>query len=195
MLFSIDSRWRHRWDLIVYIAIIFGAFLTPFEISFDQSADRSSTNFGFIIGMIFSTIFVIDIFVNLNTTYIDEISKIVIVNRRKITKRYAKSIWFIVDLICALPIDLLCYETSFEAAVPNIIYLIVTVIRIFKLTKFSERKRNIIEDSFGVKVNPFLYSFVSTMLKVILIIHLIACGWYYIAVPHSFYEVNSISWV
>ena len=57
------------------------------------------------------------------------------------------------------------------------------------------RKRNIIEDSFSVKENPCVYSFVSTLLKVIVIIHLIACGWYYIAISHATYDPGPITWV
>ncbi|VDD97088.1 unnamed protein product [Enterobius vermicularis] len=74
-----------------------------------------------IIDLIVDIMFIVDIIINFRTTYVnenDEISMIVVSHPGKIAKHYFKG-WFIIDMIAAVPFDLLLVNTnSDELCIP-----------------------------------------------------------------------------
>lgn len=60
-----------------------------------------------LIEYIVDFVFIIDILINFRTTYFDEDEREYVYQPSKIAKNYLKSGWFIVDLVGAIPFQLL----------------------------------------------------------------------------------------
>ena len=70
----------------------------PFKVSFEYH----ESNFQFYLDLIVDILFLTDVVVNFFKAYVDDTSKIYVVNRCKIVKRYIKT-WFCLDFFSSLP--------------------------------------------------------------------------------------------
>ena len=92
---SFNNKFKVIWDIIVLLLIVCLSIYIPYEIGFDV---HLSITFDYFV----LAFFLIDILVNLRTTYIN-LDKEEIINCKKIALNYIKSINFAIDLLSALP--------------------------------------------------------------------------------------------
>nr|CAD7197034.1 unnamed protein product [Timema douglasi] len=88
------------WDWLILIATFYVAIVVPYNASFINS-DRPSM----VSDVVVEALFIIDIVLNFRTTYVSRKGEVVS-NSRSIALNYLKS-WCLVDLLAALPFDLL----------------------------------------------------------------------------------------
>ena len=114
------SPFKAMWDWLVLALVTYTAVVTPYMASFvltlvqerkelDQGEDKGSNNDYsdplVIVDYVVDVMFVVDIFINFRTTYVDS-SNEVISGPCQIAVHYIKT-WFIIDILAAIPFELL----------------------------------------------------------------------------------------
>lgn len=87
------------------IIVAFIAISVPFKAAFKRG---NSNNFSYLLDLIFEIFFALDIMINFRTTFIESKSGRLITSPKEIAKHYFKG-WFTVDLIAALPFEILFF--------------------------------------------------------------------------------------
>ena len=95
--------WKKRWDFLLIIMILFSTILTPIEISFQ--IEQSNLDILENVGHALDFLYLFDIIITLRTANINE-HGFIILNQKTIIRNYIKG-WFFLDLLSALPFDLL----------------------------------------------------------------------------------------
>ena len=105
-----ESVFKVIWDWFVLALVLYTAIDIPYEVAFYMKArPRKSVwekiNSGQpqeIINLMVDLMFIIDIFINFRTTYLEK--EEVVSSPKKIAIHYLKT-WFIVDFVAAIPFD------------------------------------------------------------------------------------------
>ncbi|CAI4230766.1 unnamed protein product [Auanema sp. JU1783] len=179
------SPFKAAWDWIILILVIYTAVLTPYvaafllrEFSFqDQNHKRSRFSEPMeIIDLIVDIMFIVDIIINFRTTYVNENDEVVS-HPGKIATHYFKG-WFFIDMIAAVPFDLLLVNTNSDETT-TLIGLLKTA-RLLRLVRVARKLDRYSE--YGAAVLLLL------MATFALIAHWLACIWYAIGsaeLPHK----------
>ena len=95
-----------RWEVLIMASATFNGFMTSYFIAFEPKYEF--TQGWDQINILIDIIFIIDIFVKMRTTFINEVISQEIVDPREIMVRYLKKQVFI-DILAAIPIDYFAY--------------------------------------------------------------------------------------
>lgn len=111
------SPFKAIWDWIVLFLVMYTAIVTPYMAAFvltrktNKSERTSAASINIeddplvIVDYIVDVMFIIDIFINFRTTFVDSNDEVVS-DPRRVAVNYIKG-WFIVDLLAAIPFELL----------------------------------------------------------------------------------------
>ncbi|CAD8153584.1 unnamed protein product [Paramecium octaurelia] len=182
-----DDPIKLLWDILIIIALLYVCFLVPYEISFknDDTAE-SAVQLGFNITI--DILYGIDIVINFFSAYVDDQDEL-IVDRKIIIKHYLTG-WFLLDMICVLPMDYVVDDyntTGFQkiAKLPKA-YKMVKLIKMSRMLKFFIQKKK-----YGEMLNQFsnisqnIRVMIISLLSVILVSHLFSCFWYFVGTISS----------
>ncbi|XP_028038722.1 potassium voltage-gated channel unc-103-like isoform X6 [Bombyx mandarina] len=167
------SPYKAAWDWLILILVIYTAIFTPYVAAFqlnEPDFDKRSRSFGedpiVVIDMIVDVTFIIDILINFRTTYVnaaDEVES----DPAKIAMHYLRG-WFVIDLVAAIPFDLLLFGTDTDETT-TLIGLLKTA-RLLRLVRVARKIDRYSE--YGTAVLLLL------MATFVLIAHWLACLWY-----------------
>ncbi|XP_071957297.1 voltage-gated inwardly rectifying potassium channel KCNH6-like isoform X4 [Antedon mediterranea] len=177
------SPFKAVWDWIILLLVIYTAIVTPYvavfllseEASVDQKANSETSNNEnsgnykdplVIIDLIVDIMFIIDILINFRTTYVNKNDEVVS-HPGKIAVHYFKG-WFLIDVVAAIPFDLLLFQTS-NKETTTLIGLLKTA-RLLRLVRVARKLDRYSE--YGAAVLLLL------MCTFALIAHWLACIWY-----------------
>uniref|UniRef100_A0A8D0D748 Voltage-gated delayed rectifier potassium channel KCNH4 n=1 Tax=Sander lucioperca TaxID=283035 RepID=A0A8D0D748_SANLU len=154
------------WDWLILLATFYVAVTVPYDVSFMEYNSDAVERSASISDIAVEFLFIIDIILTFRTTYVSQSGQVVY-EGRSICLHYATS-WFFVDLLAALPFDLLY---AFNITVSSLVHLLKTVrlLRLFRLLQKLDR-----------------YSQYSSLVLTILmsvfavLAHWMACIWYII---------------
>ncbi|CEO97670.1 unnamed protein product (mitochondrion) [Plasmodiophora brassicae] len=127
-LFVENSVWNVRWKTLVITLVLIEAIRVPYLRVFHPAYD---TTFG---DAFINAVFIIDVFVQFNTAVIGGDGQWV-KSRREIAVRYARS-WLMVDLISALPLDLM-FAAAVHLRIVKILRL-AQLLRVLRLSRFCK---------------------------------------------------------
>ena len=118
------SPFKAFWDWLILFLVIYTAIVTPYVASFILTRDKkreelnrdpeTRRNTGpvtvysdplVIVDYIVDVMFIIDIFINFRTTFVDDNDEVVS-HPCRIAVHYLKT-WFVIDLVAAIPFELL----------------------------------------------------------------------------------------
>ena len=187
-----DNPYKKIWDLLIAFLILYSAIITPYDIAFSDINKVSP--FEIIIDILLG----IDIVLTFFSAYIDDEENLV-KNHKKIIKKYLKS-WFIIDIISVLPISYIFNPSGRYSGLTKIsklpkLYRLVKLTKLLRITKMSSkgnlnRVTNFFMEKLKINANvERLFFFVLTFL---LMNHLCACFWYFMAKIEDF---SPDSWV
>ncbi|KAM3592794.1 uncharacterized protein V6R79_025282 [Siganus canaliculatus] len=155
------------WDWLILLATFYVAVTVPYNVSFtsydDAVTDARST---IVCDIVVEMLFIIDIILNFRTTFVSQSGQIVY-ESRAICIHYATT-WFIVDLVAALPFDLLY---AFNITVTSLVHLLKTV-RLLRLLRLLQKLDRY--SQYSAMVLTLLMSVFA------LLAHWMACIWYMI---------------
>uniref|UniRef100_A0A3B4B2B1 Voltage-gated delayed rectifier potassium channel KCNH4 n=1 Tax=Periophthalmus magnuspinnatus TaxID=409849 RepID=A0A3B4B2B1_9GOBI len=152
------------WDWLILIATFYVAVSVPYNVSFTPFAVSERSTMGTDIAV--EMLFIIDIILNFRTTYVSKSGQVVY-DARSICIHYVTT-WFFVDLVAALPVDLLYV---FNITVTSLVHLLKTV-RLLRLLRLLQRLDRY--SQYSAMVLTLLMSVFA------LLAHWMACIWYLI---------------
>jgi len=101
-----NDRKKFYWDIVVLIFAIFNSLFIPLSLSFEQiEEDLNSIPFYVFLDNAANIFFILDIIVQMNTTYYDSDGEEVF-SKSRIRKNYICGM-FPIDLLSSLPFDLI----------------------------------------------------------------------------------------
>nr|XP_033499887.1 potassium voltage-gated channel subfamily H member 4a [Epinephelus lanceolatus] len=159
------------WDWLILLATFYVAVAVPYDICFvshDEGSDYHSLVSRSTMGsdIAVEMLFILDIILNFRTTYVSQSGQVVY-DARSIYLHYCTT-WFFVDLIAALPFDLLY---AFNITVTSLVHLLKTV-RLLRLLRLLQKLDRY--SQYSAVVLTLLMSVFA------LLAHWMACVWYII---------------
>ena len=188
-MFLADSNFHVIWDLIGFICIIYQMFVTPYRICFDAD----SYGVWYFIEIFIDSIFILDIFVSFNTSYIDK--GILVAERKKVIWNYLKG-WFLMDLIASFPYTYIIeyFVIRDEAQdtndlsylkTPSLLRLlkIIRILKVLRLLWVLKLKRLLykIEEYIVTDFVAAIMDGIKIFILVFSMSHWMACAFYYIS--------------
>ena len=134
-----------------------------------ENAKQGGRNFTNIIEIFVEIFFLVDIFINFRTTYVNKLDEVV-THDAKIAIHYFKG-WFFVDLVAAIPFDRFVPVGTNSIHRSNVLSLLKTA-RLLRLGRVARKMDRYSE--YGAAVLVLL------MCAFFLLAHWLACGWYLI---------------
>ncbi|XP_077407299.1 voltage-gated delayed rectifier potassium channel KCNH4-like isoform X2 [Vanacampus margaritifer] len=155
------------WDWLILLATFYVAVTVPYNVSFTPYHDSVAAARSTIVSDIaVEMLFITDIILNFRTTFVSQSGQVVY-QSRSICIHYATS-WFFVDLVAALPFDLLY---AFNITVTSLVHLLKTV-RLLRLLRLLQKLDRY--SQYSAMVLTLLMSVFA------LLAHWMACVWYMI---------------
>uniref|UniRef100_A0A4W3IHJ8 Potassium voltage-gated channel, subfamily H (eag-related), member 3 n=1 Tax=Callorhinchus milii TaxID=7868 RepID=A0A4W3IHJ8_CALMI len=157
------GTFKAGWDWLILLATFYVAVTVPYNVCFSVSRDDNSAasrNPPSVSDIFVEILFMLDIMLNFRTTYVSKSGQVVY-DPRSICVHYVTT-WFFVDLIAALPFDLLYY---FGVHLLKTVRLLRLLRLLQKLDRYSQ---------YSAVVLTLLMSMFA------LIAHWMACIWYFI---------------
>ncbi|NXU50786.1 KCNH4 protein, partial [Turnix velox] len=161
------SIFKALWDWLILMATFYVAITVPYNVCFTGTEDNLSAARSTIVSDIaVEMLFILDIVLNFCTTYVSQSGQVVY-DPRSICIHYVAT-WFFVDLIAALPFDLLYV---FNVTVTSLVHLLKTV-RLLRLLRLLQKLDRY--SQYSAMVLTLLMSMFA------LLAHWLACIWYVI---------------
>ncbi|XP_069808179.1 voltage-gated delayed rectifier potassium channel KCNH4 [Dendropsophus ebraccatus] len=161
------SIFKALWDWLILLATFYVAVTVPYNVCFTGHDDSVSAARSTIVSDIaVEMLFILDIILNFRTTYVSHSGQVVY-EPRSICIHYLAT-WFFVDLIAALPFDLLY---AFNVTVTSLVHLLKTV-RLLRLLRLLQKLDRY--SQYSAMVLTLLMSMFA------LLAHWMACVWYVI---------------
>ncbi|KAJ7421082.1 Potassium voltage-gated channel subfamily H member 4 [Willisornis vidua] len=161
------SIFKALWDWLILLATFYVAVTVPYNVCFTGTEDSLSAARSTIVSDIaVEMLFILDIILNFRTTYVSQSGQVVY-DPRSICIHYVAT-WFFVDLIAALPFDLLYI---FNVTVTSLVHLLKTV-RLLRLLRLLQKLDRY--SQYSAMVLTLLMSMFA------LLAHWMACIWYVI---------------
>ncbi|XP_058862716.1 potassium voltage-gated channel subfamily H member 4-like [Acipenser ruthenus] len=161
------SIFKALWDWLILLATFYVAVTVPYNVCFTAYNDCDAASRSTIVTDIaVEMLFILDIILNFRTTYVSQSGQVVY-DSRSICIHYAAT-WFFVDLIAALPFDLLY---AFNITVTSLVHLLKTV-RLLRLLRLLQKLDRY--SQYSAMVLTLLMSMFA------LLAHWMACIWYVI---------------
>ncbi|XP_053116339.1 potassium voltage-gated channel subfamily H member 2 [Hemicordylus capensis] len=181
------SPFKAVWDWLILLLVIYTAIFTPYSAAFllNDEQEKARRQCGYacnplnVVDLIVDIMFIIDILINFRTTYVNS-NEEVVSHPAKIAIHYFKG-WFLIDMVAAIPFDLLIFGSGSEETT-TLIGLLKTA-RLLRLVRVARKLDRYSE--YGAAVLFLL------MCTFALIAHWLACIWY--AIGHV--EGETIGWL
>ncbi|KAL7829922.1 hypothetical protein AOLI_G00308070 [Acnodon oligacanthus] len=177
------STFKAGWDWLILLATFYVAVTVPYNVCFigDDDLTRSTT----VSDIAVEILFIIDIVLSFRTTYVSKSGQ-VIFNARQICIHYLTT-WFIIDLVAALPFDLLY---TFKVSVVShrqvsVVHLLKTI-RLLRLLRLLQKM-----DRFSQHSTVVLTLLMSMFA---LLAHWMACIWYIIGKKEMESNAHTHTW-
>ncbi|RZF48288.1 hypothetical protein LSTR_LSTR014494 [Laodelphax striatellus] len=153
------------WDWLILIATFYVAIVVPYNASFVNS-DRPSM----VSDVVVEALFIIDIILNFRTTYVNRKGEVVS-RSSSIAINYGKG-WFVLDLLAAIPFDLLYASDVYSGEEHGQIHLL-KLTRLLRLARLLQKMDRY--SQYSAMILTLL------MLSFTLVAHWLACIWFVIA--------------
>ncbi|KAM4843318.1 voltage-gated inwardly rectifying potassium channel KCNH6 isoform 2-T2 [Thomomys bottae] len=137
------SPFKAVWDWLILLLVIYTAVFTPYSAAFLLSGQDESQRgaCGYtcspltVVDLIVDIMFVVDIVINFRTTYVNTNDEVVS-HPRRIAVHYFKG-WFLIDMVAAIPFDLLIFRTGSDETT-TLIGLLKTA-RLLRLVRVARK--------------------------------------------------------
>ncbi|XP_013778933.1 potassium voltage-gated channel subfamily H member 8-like [Limulus polyphemus] len=167
------------WDWLILIATFYVAIMVPYSAAFRDTNISPSVNRTIITDVIVEALFIIDIVINFRTTFVNKKGEVV-AKPKSIAIHYLRG-WFLVDLLAAMPFDLLYVAHLYNRDTSMHLLKLTRLLRLARLLQKMDRY-----SQYSAIILTLL------MLMFSLVSHWLACIWYVIALEEI--EVNPVDW-
>ncbi|XP_078259929.1 potassium channel, voltage gated eag related subfamily H, member 7b isoform X2 [Rhinoraja longicauda] len=186
------SPFKAVWDWLILLLVIYTAIFTPYSAAFllNDREEKKRRECGYscsplnVVDLIVDIMFIIDILINFRATYVNQ-NEEVVSHPAKIAIHYFKG-WFLIDMVAAIPFDLLIFGSGSDETTTTLIGLLKTA-RLLRLVRVARKLDRYSE--YGAAVLMLL------MCIFALIAHWLACIWYAIGNVERPYLEHKIGWL
>ncbi|KAF5891650.1 potassium voltage-gated channel subfamily H member 6-like, partial [Clarias magur] len=169
------SPLKAAWDWVILLLVLYTAVFTPYSAAFllNELAENRRRVCGYtcnplnVVDVIVDVLFMVDIVISFRTTYVNHDDEVV-TQPKSIAVHYIKG-WFLIDMVAALPFDLLIFKSGSDETTTALIGLLKTA-RLLRLVRVARKLDRYSE--YGAAVLVLL------MCTFVLIAHWLACIWY-----------------
>ncbi|XP_071942761.1 voltage-gated delayed rectifier potassium channel KCNH8-like [Antedon mediterranea] len=134
------STFKTIWDCIILLATLYIAVIVPYNVSFlSDVLGMNKTSKTLVPDIIVEILFILDLVINFRTTFVSK-DGTVIYHPPQIAINYLKT-WFFIDLVAAIPFDLITLIAKIDTVWGNIGMLkIVRLLRLLrvKIDRYSQ---------------------------------------------------------
>ncbi|XP_014293298.1 potassium voltage-gated channel unc-103 isoform X2 [Halyomorpha halys] len=185
------SPFKAAWDWIILLLVMYTAIFTPYVAAFllneadymKKKSEKYSDEPLVIVDLIVDVTFIVDILINFRTTYVNKNDEVVS-HPGKIAVHYLRG-WFLIDLVAAIPFDLLIFGSDTDETT-TLIGLLKTA-RLLRLVRVARKIDRYSE--YGAAVLLLL------MATFALIAHWLACIWYAIGNAERPHLTSKVGWL
>ncbi|GAA6077792.1 potassium voltage-gated channel subfamily H member 6 [Tachysurus ichikawai] len=169
------SPLKAAWDWVILLLMLYTAIFTPYSAAFllNELAEKRRHFCSYacsplsIVDAVVDVLFMVDIVISFRTTYVNHNDEVV-THPKLIAIHYIKG-WFLIDMVAALPFDLLIFKSGSDETTTTLIGLLKTA-RLLRLVRVARKLDRYSE--YGAAVLFLL------MCTFVLIAHWLACIWY-----------------
>jgi hypothetical protein len=187
----LNSWYRKLWDSLIFFIIIYTSIITPIYLSFWEESILLKS-----IELLIEIIFVIDLFINFFTTYIDE-EEAIVTDLRQISLNYFFT-WFLFDLFITIPFELLSFglpnDFSFIFSKEKFI-MKITFFKWFKIIRLARLYKTQTNGRFFSDIvlnkNNLLNRIFKFLITFFIVSHIASCYFIYI----GFTSINNNNWI
>ncbi|VVC40673.1 Hypothetical protein CINCED_3A013021 [Cinara cedri] len=188
------SPFKAVWDWIILLLVIYTAIFTPYFAAFLLNEPHFKgprpLRFSFedplvVVDFFVDITFIIDIAINFRTTYVNKNDEVVSAPS-KIALHYFRG-WFLIDLVAAIPFDLLIAGSSAETDETTTLIGLLKTARLLRLVRVARKIDRYSE--YGAAVLLLL------MATFALIAHWLACIWYAIGNAERRHVDSKVGWL
>ncbi len=163
-----SSRFRSRWDFLVLLLIFVSCFLVPFQVGFVHEVRPIGSFLIYLIDLFFLA----DIVFNFRTTYRHQ--GVEVSDSERIRRHYRRGM-FPVDLLAAVPFDLLLLPWAGVSAGGLSIVLLVRLLRLLRIVRLFVIFRR--WEALGA-LNVGFLRIAKLIAVVAMFLHWTACAWF-----------------
>ena len=180
-IFKSDGKFILMWQFLSGLASFYCVIEVPVRLAFLTGRQLTVTQQVLEYSVV--SIFLTDILVSFNVPIIDQETQNDVNDRLLIFINYMK-FWFWFDVMSALPFDLIVNNASdgTDSAPALYFFRILRIFRIVKLFKLGDILKQKLDH---LHIDKLFISAIMLMVQVCIVMHLCACGWYYIALTNS----------
>ncbi|XP_035706356.1 potassium voltage-gated channel subfamily H member 6 isoform X3 [Folsomia candida] len=187
------SPFKAVWDWLILILVMYTAIVTPYVAAFllnePDFAENKQKPYSedpiVVVDFIVDIMFIVDILINFRTTYVNANDEVVS-NPGRIAVHYFRG-WFIIDLVAAIPFDLLLYLFGTNTDETTTLIGLLKTARLLRLVRVARKIDRYSE--YGAAVLLLL------MATFALIAHWLACIWYAIGNAERTFSNPGIGWL
>ncbi|XP_054007022.1 potassium/sodium hyperpolarization-activated cyclic nucleotide-gated channel 2-like [Hylaeus anthracinus] len=159
-------RCRHYWDILMIFVITTVLVLVPYQSAFEMIMRSLAWS---VVKNFLLLMCCLDMVVNFRTGYLDKEEHAVILDQKKIMKRYIKSSTFLPDFIGSFPTDLFFLTKWLEYKVSRKTISMICICRVFSLSTYISRMAFVYDMPLAV------YEFCVILVLLLLALHWQAC--------------------
>jgi voltage-gated potassium channel len=171
------SRSRLAWDSLILALIVVSCVLVTYQFAFDQAGALG----GFQLLYLFDLFFLVDIGFNCVTTYRSR--GVEVVDRKLCTAHYGRRM-LMVDIIASVPFDLIAWVLIGNGQfLGGSLILALRLLRLLRIVRLFVILRRWEAFSWS---NPAVIRVIKYFVSILLLIHWLACFWFYSAFAAGF---------
>ena len=204
------SAFRSSWDAFTMVLIAYTVVTLPYLVAFQFSewdvgeamsgggGDDEDLGINWngwtAMDLFVDIVFLFDVVLNFFTGFVDERDEVVVLDRKQIARRYAKT-WFALDLVSAVPLDLMVVGSrSGVWRLPRTLKLL-RFTRLVRLLRFSRIFRYLsrLGQRRSLQISPFGMRVVKLALTAMLFTHWNACVQFLVSAAQDFPDDSWVS--
>mmetsp|Transcript_19855 Transcript_19855/g.41446 ORF Transcript_19855/g.41446 Transcript_19855/m.41446 type:complete len:805 (+) Transcript_19855:127-2541(+) len=180
-----ESPYMQRWDLITLGALLFTAFVTPYEVAlldsevdyFDLSTWDELFSVNRVIDLIFFKDMIMQFFLAFRLNTSGGGAGLLVRNFRAIRNNYLQS-WFPIDLLSIIPFDMMgSFSKTPESFESLKIIRVIRLLRLLKLARIFKASRIFKRLESRLSISFSIIGLVKFAVLLLVIGHWMACGW------------------
>ena len=167
------GTFQSRWDVVMLVALIYTAIVTPFEVAFIPPS------FGalFIINRIVDYLFLQDLVQNFFLPYYSNKESGYVISKSGIACNYLR-FWFWIDFVSILPFDSVSLATNSDELKNLMVFRVIRLARLAKLLRIFRSSRLFRRWESRIGLQHSTQTMMKWLMTILTLCHWLAAAWY-----------------
>ncbi|CAB4266628.1 unnamed protein product [Prunus armeniaca] len=171
-----DRRYRW-WQAFLVLLVIYSAWASPFELAFKKVATGSLMP----VDLVVDAFFAVDIVLTFFVAYLDKSTYLLVLDHKKIALRYVISIYFAMDVVSTLPIQLMYRMFTGNSHYAQV-FGFLNLLRLWRLRRVSELFKRLEKDT---RFSYFWIRYIKLICVTLFAVHSAGCFYFWMATHHK----------